>query len=154
MKKILLSITLLATSFSFAKAQGTLGKGNTQLNLGVGFSGFGLPVRAGLDFGVSRDITIGVQASPYFGSGFTLVGIGATADYHFNHLFKLPSKWDLYAGLGVGYYFVASGTTAFSGVGLVGHAGVRYFFTESLGVNLEGGGGSLSGGTIGITYKF
>ena len=48
---------------TFASAQGPLSKGDTQLNLGVGFSNHGVPVYIGLDHAISRDVTLGGELS-------------------------------------------------------------------------------------------
>ncbi len=159
---------LLATTFSFA--QGTLGKGGKQLNAGLGFSDWGVPIYVGLDFGVHEDITIGPRLSfrnySYTRSGYkynqNLTVLSFNGNYHFNRLLNLPSPWDLYAGLTLGYYFW-SDTKSSSGVyyegesssiGLDAQIGGRYFFNEKFGLNLEFGGGTEAGGRFGITYKF
>jgi hypothetical protein len=40
-----------------------------------------------------------------------------------------------------------------SGIGFDAQVGARYFFNDRFGINLEFGGGTGSGGNIGITYK-
>lgn len=155
--------TLVCSSASFA--QGTLGKGNTQLNAGFGFSSWGVPIYAGLDIGVHESVTIGPRVSfrtynqRILGTRYSqnLIGISFNGNYHFNRLLELPSEWDLYAGLSLGYYIWSSGDFAgaeSSGVGLDAQVGARYFFTDKFGLNLEFGGGYASGGGFGITYKF
>lgn len=165
MKKILLIAGVFLGIFT-ASAQGTLGEGNTQLNAGLGFSGWGVPVYIGLDYGINDDVTVGGEASfrSYTDSYIkhTGIGISANANYHFNRIFRLPSEFDLYGGASLGVYFWNSRWEAgYSGnlsknsplyFGL--QIGGRYFFNDQLGLNLELGGGSTAGGKIGITYKF
>jgi len=165
MKKHLFTFVLLiATTAMFA--QSPLGKGGKQLNAGVGFSSWGLPVYVGLDFGVHKDITLGLEASfrsyndNYIGYKYshTIIGFSGNGNYHFNSLLKIPSSWDLYAGLNIGFYIWMSDSnyhgSSSSGLGLGGQGGIRYFFNSRWAINLEGGGGNaFSGGKIGITYK-
>ena len=58
MKKLVLSVALML-AMSIAHAQNSLPKGDTQFNVGVGLSDYGVPVYIGLDHAVSRDITLG-----------------------------------------------------------------------------------------------
>lgn len=170
MKKlnVLIVFFVLASIFSFA--QGTLGKGGTQFNAGVGFSDWGVPIYAGLDFGVHESITIGPRLS-YRNYAYTrssndyrqsLTVLSFNGNYHFNQLLNLQSPWDFYAGLTLGYYLWSDVKTS-SGVYYVGKSstlgldaqiGGRYFFTNDFAVNLEFGGGTGAGGSLGITYKF
>jgi len=165
MKKFLLAITLLAI-FGISYGQSSLPKGQAQLNAGVGISGWGIPVYFGIDYGISKNITIGGELSyrTFHESwkdntyNHNIIGVSGNANYHFNTVLKIPSKFDLYAGLNVGYYAWTSTTgydgTNSSGLGLGIQAGGRYFFTKGLGLNLEvGGGNAFSGGKIGITVK-
>lgn len=161
MKKALLSVALLA-AFTQSKAQGSLEKGKAQVNVGVGFSGWGIPVYAGLDFGVHKNITIGFEGSyrswDNIGYKFSIIGISGNANYHFNQVLNLPKEMDLYAGLNVGYYIYNTPSgylgTSLSTLGVSGQAGFRYFFNNKIGGNIElGGGSATSGGKIGITIK-
>jgi outer membrane immunogenic protein len=168
MKKIIFLIVSFICVGSFA--QSPLGKGRVQFNAGIGASGWGIPVYAGLDFGVAPDITVGVEGSyrsysqSYFNDKYSssIIGIGANGNYHFNRVLEIPSKWDLYAGLGLGYYIWNDNynnnnfnRTNASGIGFGGQVGGRYFFSNNFAVNLElGGASSTSGAKIGITYKF
>lgn len=166
--KFIIVFILMASTFSFA--QGTLGNGGKQLNAGVGFSDWGVPVYVGLDFGVHEDITIGPRLSfrnySYTRSGYkykqNLAVLSFNGNYHFNKLLNLTSPWDVYAGLTLGYYFWSDAKSSNGGiyegnsseVGLDLQIGGRYFFNDQLGINLELGGGHDAGGRFGITYKF
>lgn len=162
MKKILFTIAFAIVS-SITFAQGTLGAGNLQANGGVGFSGWGVPVYAGVDYGISDEITVGGEFSFRTTSAasvnYTAIGISANGNYHFNKILKIPSEFDVYAGASLTYYNWSSNvkavTSAYnSGIGFTGQLGGRYFFTDQLGVNLEFGAGNVAGGKLGITYKF
>ena len=155
---------------SFSYAQGTLGNGGKQFNAGLGFSDWGIPIYAGLDFGVHESVTIGPRASfrnyAYTRTGNeyrqTLTVLSFNGNYHFNRLLELPSPWDFYAGLTIGYYFwsdvKSSGGINYVGksstLGMDAQIGGRYFFSDQFGLNLEFGGGTGAGGSFGITYKF
>lgn len=160
--------------FGLANAQ-RVQQGETQLNAGVGFANaYGLPVYAGVDYGVHPDITVGAEASfatknysyanysDFKGKWFA---IGVNGNYHFNTLLKIPNKFDVYAGVTLAYnsftYDYPNNWNGYgwdskaSGVGFGGQVGGRYYFTDKFGVNVEFGGGTvLSGGKAGISYKF
>lgn len=164
MKKTILITFILITSLSFSQAP--LGKGGKQLNAGVGFSTWGVPLYLGADFGVHEDITLGLEVSyrqykqKYSGIYYNqaIWGFSGNANYHFNTLLSIPEKWDLYAGINVGFFYWTydsdySGDKT-SGLGLGGQLGLRYFFNDKFAINLEGGGGNaFSGGKLGLTIK-
>jgi outer membrane immunogenic protein len=165
MKKITTLIFLAIVPVLILNAQCPLKKGAFQLNGGLGYSGGGVPVFAGVDFGAFHDVTTGIEASfrPYtediYGTKYTskVFSIVGNGNYHFNTLLEIPKKWDFYAGITMGYYSWSlpadyQGNSS-SGFGFGAQIGGRYFFNKRLGLNLEfGGGSSLSGGKIGITY--
>ncbi|MDO9511227.1 MAG: hypothetical protein Q7J34_05680 [Bacteroidales bacterium] len=151
-------IFISGTAFS----QSPLPVGKTQLNLGVGLSEWGVPFYIGLDFGVIKDITMGVEVSyrSYNDKHYNhnIMGFSGNGNYHFNSLLNIPSRWDFYAGLNLGFY-VWSSPDAYSGnhssgLGLGGQIGGRYFLTNKVALNLEfGGGNAFSGGKFGLTIK-
>ncbi|MFP5039761.1 hypothetical protein [Parasediminibacterium sp. JCM 36343] len=167
MKKILLAFTVLL-AFGTSYGQGSLTPGKAQLNLGLGFSSWGVPVYLGIDYGASRDITVGGELSvrsyredwrgnhDYYKS--TITGISGNVNYHFNRVLEIPKDFDFYAGLNVGFYVwslpAAYDGTHSSGLGLGGQVGGRYYFTNKFGLNLEFGGNNAFGnGKIGVTFK-
>lgn len=166
MKKIFVFICIAVISISAAIAQGSLPKGATQLNTGLGFSGWGVPVYIGFDYGVHPDISIGAEFSfrsyreDWHGDKYShsVIGIAGNANYHFNTLLSIPSEWDFYAGLNLGFYIWNSPNDYpgdhVSGLGLGAQIGGRYYFNNRIGLNLEIGGGTVaSDGKIGITVK-
>lgn len=165
MKHIFWTVILLF-SVAVVFAQSPLTPGETQFNLGVGFSNFGSPVYAGLDFGLGRDVSLGAEVSykryreSYSDNRWNhnVIGVSGNLNYHFNYILQIPSDWDFYAGVNVGFYVVNSPNnypgSYKSELGLGGQLGMRYFFTNSFGVNLEvGGGNAFAGGKIGVTLK-
>lgn len=165
-------IVLFSICLSSAFAQGSLEKNKAQIDAGLGVSGWGIPIYAGADYAIHEAITIGGNLSyrknseSYFGSKYSqsLTVISVNGNYHFNELLKLPSPWDLYAGLSLGYYVWSkakwkdgNGTSYYggesSGVGINVQIGGRYFFTDKFGVNVELGGGTGSAANLGVTFK-
>ncbi len=136
------------------------------MNTGLGFSSDGLPIYMGLDYGIHENITLGGELS--FRSNeekyrnieyeHSVIGVFGNTNYHFNNLMEIPSNWDVYAGLSLGFYIWDSpddydGSEA-SGLGLAGQLGARYYFNKKFGINLELGGGNVfSGGKFGISIR-
>jgi len=165
MKKLFIVSTFLLV-VSIAKSQGSLPVGKAQFNVGVGFSGWGVPVYAGIDVGVSQDITLGGELSVRsYREGWkgyyyrhSIIGVSANGNYHFNRVLNIPRQFDFYAGINIGFYSWHSpdgypGDHS-SGVGLGAQIGGRYYFNNKVGLNLEIGGGDVfSDGKIGLTFK-
>ncbi|MBC8155615.1 MAG: hypothetical protein H7Z72_22230 [Bacteroidetes bacterium] len=174
MKKIfslVLVLTLLVSSASFAQL--AIDKGTKFINLGIGVGGGGgvggVAFGGSLDFGVAPNITVGAQvAYRSFDYGFTgfngnvsYLYLAARGSYHFNELLNLSTdKADLYAGIGLGYQnvsysdsFGAGFNTFGSGIFVPLHLGGRYFFNEKLGGFVEVGDG-IAPLLLGVTLKF
>lgn len=162
MKKWILLAVLACTASMTSYAQSPIGKGGSQLNMGIGLHGGHIPLYLGYDYGVHPDITVGPQLN--FDLGLEYLGISARGDYHFNSIMSIPQNWDFYAGLSLG---------AVVGLDLYDHdhhhhhghhgldldaglqIGGRYYWNSSWGINLEIGGGSHhSGGRLGLSYRF
>jgi outer membrane immunogenic protein len=164
MKKLSIILLLTVITLFSVSAQSSLEKGRKQLNAGLGFSGWGVPIYVGMDFGVSRDVTLGLETSirsykeNYDNSHYNsyILGLSGNFNYHFNRILEIPSNWDFYAGLNVGFYGWSSPDgypgPGDSGFGLGAQIGGRYFFNDNFGLNLEfGGGNAFSQGKFGIT---
>lgn len=164
-KNILLTIAFVfITLFSFS--QNPSSSGSNQLNLGVGFSGWGIPVYIGLDHYITQDLSLGGELSyrSYHENwnnntyNQSITGISANLNYHFSTILNLPSAWDLYAGANLGFFIWNTPNTYngdnHSGLGFGGQIGTRYYLSNRLALNLEfGGGNAFSGGKFGITIK-
>ena len=164
MRKLFLSLGLMFL-VSMGYAQSPLRVGQTQLNVGLGLSDYGLPVYVGFDHAVHPDITLGGELSyrgyddhDYYDYHLNSWGISGNGNYHFNSILDIPRNWDFYAGLNVGFY-VWNAPDGYhgdhtSGLGLGAQIGGRYYFNNKVGINLEvGGGNEFSGGKIGLTVK-
>lgn len=166
MKKVTVILSIILFVASYAHAQAPLGKGGKQFNAGLGFSSKGMPLYMGLDFGVHKDFTLGIEGSfrsysetwKNYHYSHSIFGFSGNGNYHFNTILEIPSNWDFYAGLNLGFYIWSSpsgyGGSETSGLGLAGQIGGRYFINRKFGLNLEfGGGNAFSGGKFGITVK-
>jgi outer membrane immunogenic protein len=165
MKHFILGATLLLIC-SISSAQSYLQNEVDQINVGFGFSSWGLPVYIGYDHGVNNDVTFGLEASfrsynEHYGDfkyNHSIIGFSGNGNYHFNRLLEIPSDFDFYAGLNLGFYVWSSPNSYngknSSGLSLGAQVGGRYFFSSKAGINLEiGGGNAFSGGKIGLTIK-
>lgn len=166
MRKLLWTIVILILSIAVF-AQSPVDKGQMQFNAGIGLSSWGIPVYLGLDYGVHPDITVGGELTfrsyhekwEGYRYNHSVVGIAGNGNYHFNRILNIPSKWDFYAGLNLGFYIFNSPSdypgSHTSGLDLGGQVGGRYYFSEKFGINLEfGGGNAFKGGKLGISLKF
>ncbi|MES2780865.1 MAG: outer membrane beta-barrel protein [Bacteroidota bacterium] len=166
MKSKVLTTVVLCMAALAVVAQGPIGKGQNQLNVGVGLSSWGIPVYVGFDHGVHQDVTLGGELSfrsyrnNYSNKDYnhSIIGISGNGNYHFNTLLDIPKSWDLYAGLNIGFYIWNSSSayrgSGSSGLGLGAQIGGRYYITNKLGLNLElGGGNAFSGGKFGLTIR-
>lgn len=176
MKKGFALLLAAAATFGFSKKADAqvYSQGAKLLNVGVGLGagyGGGLPIGLAFDYGVTKNISVGVQADymswTYAGFGgdysYRFIPVGVRGAYHFDGIGD-PNKVDLYLGLVLGYWI--SSFTAPNGVNtslyndaygskvLVGGiAGGRYMFTPKIGAFAELGY-SVSYGKVGITFKF
>jgi outer membrane immunogenic protein len=167
MKKSITIVLLSLLTVLAVNSQTPHEKRNNQLNAGIGLSGWGVPVYVGLDFGIHHDLSFGIEGSfrsynqNYTGARYnsSITGFSGNLNYHFNRVMNIPSNWDFYAGLNLGYYFWATPSdypgTGSSGIGLGAQIGGRYYISDNFGLNLEfGGGNAFSEGKFGISYIF
>jgi hypothetical protein len=132
-------------------------KGSKVIDLGIGFSGYGTPIHGAFEHFFTDDISAGVFLNFASYSGFSVIWGGVKGNYHFNRILNLnDDKVDLSAGASIGYWSVGGtgfstfGNTVFFGVQIGG----RYFFSDKIGAFAEFGGGNLSGGIVGVSFKF
>ena len=174
MRKLLVLASLILAIGNASAQQASLDRGGVQLNGGFGFTGWGIPVYLGLDFGVAPQITVGgelfYRTDKIAGVRYNNFGVLANGNYHFDKLFRLPSQVDVYAGVSLGFYSWDNDYSGYnrhwvsdydSGLGLRVQTGGRYFFTDNFGVNAElflenNAGNSITSGGFkaGVTYQF
>jgi hypothetical protein len=152
MRKITLLLAFIAITTLAMAQSAPLSKGEKQLNFGLGF-GSGLPAYFGMDFAVHDDITLGGTLGVNL-DGFDYLSIAGRGDYHFNRIIGIPSEWDFYAGLNLGFVTGLNDYTGTSGLDLGAQVGGRYYWNDKWGINLEAGGGMINyGGKVGLTMK-
>jgi outer membrane immunogenic protein len=167
MKRIYLIIIMIVFSIFTIKAQQNVSRNGKQFNAGVGLSGTGFPIYAGIDFYLRNDISLGVEGSlrayneNWSGNNYrhTIIGLSLNGNYHFSDKLEIPKEWDVYGGLNIGFYSWFSPSdyngSGGSGIGIGGQIGSRYFFTRTFALNFElHGGTTLVGCKIGVTQKF
>lgn len=150
MKRIVLlfGIILVSSGLFAQEGEAPLSKGDMQINFGLGFSNWGLPVYGSLDIAVHDDVTIGPEISVIFDSNVVYFGAVARGDYHFNRIIGIPPEWDFYAGGSLGFR-AGHDFNALFGV----QVGGRWYWDERWALNVELGGGSFFGGHIGVSFK-
>ena len=152
MKKII--FVFLFAAFLFAgnafSQSAPLSKGQKQLNFGLGLDSWGLPIYAGLDFAVHKDITIGPEVYLKLEYDSNNFGVAFRGDYHFNSLLGIPKEFDFYAGANINHFFSEHYDHP---TNLDFQIGGRYYWSK-WGVNLELGGGRYTqGGKFGLSLK-
>lgn len=165
MKKALILLAAILLGYA-TQAQYALAVGDKQVNGGIGLSTWGVPVYVGLDFGVDTDISAGAEISyrnnnySYFGDRYrrSVIGISGNANYHFNGIADIPTQYDVYAGLNVGFFIWSEAVAGYggrsSGLGIAGQVGGRYYFNSTSAIHLEFSGGSVFGTKLGLSVKF
>lgn len=183
-RNLLFTALLIIATGSLVKAQSKLAfnNGDNLLNLGIGLGSpyFGagysasLPINPTVSFehgftdAISAGATVSYASSKY---NYNLVGtpysikesatyLGVRGSYHFNALWNIPDKFDVYGGASLGYVIVSVSdsqgyaASAASGAGFGVFAGGKYYFQPSLAIYAELGYQSLSVLNAGITLKF
>jgi len=155
MKKItlLLGIFLIAGALLAQDGKAPLSKGERQLNFGLGFNDWGLPVYAGMDFAVHDDVTVGPMINTVIGGNNAYLGIAGRGDYHFNRIIGIPSEFDFYAGANVGVrmWFDEDNNSSNMSFGI--QVGGRWYWSDQWALNLELGGGTGFGTSLGVSMK-
>ncbi|WP_266362983.1 hypothetical protein [Tellurirhabdus rosea] len=169
MKKIfsfLVAAFLLISVQSFGQL--SVDKGTKFLNAGIGLGGWGgigysgsVALGASFEVGVIPNLTVGGIGAYRGYSGYgAYYSIGARGSYHFNEILSIANdKVDLYGGLGLIYSGWSWNESyigfrdSYGGVGLGGHVGARYFFSEKIGGFAEAGFG-VAPLQLGLTVKF
>ena len=163
MKHLLLATVLLLVTVCI-NAQG-FSKEKANINLGIGITGWGIPVYCGLDYKVNKDFTIGGEFSyRSFGADWNghrqenISEISGNLNYHFNRFMEIPKNVDIYAGISIGFFTwsnpYSNQEKYSSGIGMGVQLGGRYYFSNKMGLNIEfDGGNERFGGKVGLTFK-
>jgi len=165
---------MVALLSSDAIAQNT----DSHLNVGLGLSRWGIPLHFSYDFPVASDINLApwtsIQSynervkynSNELNWSHTIIGLGVSGQYYFDSLLELPEQFDVYGGLGLGFYIwntkykgndfnnVDYTGSASGGLGGFLFVGGRYYMNDKVALNLElKGGNLLSVGQFGVSFR-
>ncbi|RLD73658.1 MAG: hypothetical protein DRJ07_20535 [Bacteroidetes bacterium] len=133
---------LFVLSFS-SFAQSFDGKGDAKINLGYDIYGHGNGIRGSFDIGLCDLFSVGAGAAYYFDNDKNDYYLFARTAMHLGLLLDFPEQLDMYPGISLGYL---SGND----IGYDAYLGIRYFFTEKIGVFAEIG----NTGSVGLSYSF
>jgi len=141
MKKLIILLVLFFTVFS-VQSQSFKGKGDNKIDVGFEVYGNGNGIKATYDYGLSDLFSIGAGASFYFSNDENDYFIYARTNLHLGILMDLPQPFDIYPGFEIGYL-------SSNDIGLSGYLGLKYFFTDKIGVFAEIG----NNGAIGLSLN-
>ncbi len=146
MKKITITLLFVGLFFGFSGSVFAQENHGGALNAFVKF-GSNSRIGANYEIQVLKNLTIAPEVIVPF--DFDYFVLGARADYYFDGLLKLPTAWDIYAGVDTG--IIVNGDDSFD---FNIHGGVEYKFAENWGILGEFGGGTSTTGGIGVAYHF
>ena len=142
MKKVLLSL-IVVCAFGLQDA-------NAQAQKYMNFGGLGTGLYFGMEFPVAAPITLGFHASTNY--NFDNLYVAGKGNYYFDELFPLPSEWDFYAGLNLGWRIDGNDNkNGNDGFSFGGQVGGRWFWSDRWGINGEFGWGNGALGGVGVT---
>lgn len=120
---------------------GGIKNGDNIVHIGATLGGFGFNVNGSYEKAVHINnmlpFTFGGIAGFTFGSGYSRLNVDGLAKYHFNFGVE---PLDVYAGVMLGAYGAfPRGYNPYFNFDYGGFAGATWFFTDKMGVTLEGG---------------
>lgn len=124
-------------------AQSYEGKGDMKFDVGYDLYGYGTGIKTNFDYGSGKLFSIGAGASFYLSNDENDYFIYARTSFHLGELLDLPCRLDIYPGIELGYL-------SRSDVGITGYLGMRYFFSERIGLFAEIGNNGAIGLSINI----
>ncbi|MDD2530705.1 MAG: hypothetical protein PHN41_05695 [Bacteroidales bacterium] len=163
MKKILIvAILCLGLGFSsFAAETPVFKKGDKVLSFGTGFGGWGFPVEASFMYGLvdntfkAPGLTFSIGG--YFGTSFhknyNLIMPGFRAQLNYTFVENLEVYGGLMAAFRIWNYSDNYNDKHGNGLWPGAYVGLRYYFTEKIGMYLETGYG-ITYGSVGVSFKF
>lgn len=137
---LFLSASLLTAAYTKKKAPlrrsnlVSFHKGDKFLTPQIGLYSGEIPIGVNFEYAMTENIGIGGTVMAWFGSGYSIFFPSIDGAYHFTML--EVEKLDLFAGVGIGFAFAASGGGT-SDLGISPFIAARYWFSEKLGVSLR-----------------
>jgi len=129
MKNLIITF-ILCVSIAHVQSQSFEGKGDSKANIGFDFYGYGYGVKVTYDYGLSDVISIGAGSSFYLNNDENDYYLYFRSNVHLGILLDLPSQFDIYPGIELGYL-------SRSDIGLSAYLGLKYFFSDKIGIFAE-----------------
>jgi len=129
MKNLIITLILCVAVVS-VQSQSFEGKGDSKLNLGFDFYGYGYGIKVTYDYGLGDVISIGAGSSFYLNNDENDYYLYFRSNVHLGILLDLPSQFDIYPGIELGYL-------SRSDIGLSAYIGLKYFFSDKIGIFAE-----------------
>lgn len=123
-------------------AQSYEGQGDMKFDVGYEIYGKGTGIKTTFDYGLGELFSVGLGASFYLSNEVNDYFIYGRTSLHFGELLDLPCRLDIYPGIELGYL-------SSNDIGIGGYLGIRYFFSEKIGVFAEIG----NNGSVGISIN-
>lgn len=172
MKKTTALICLLILLvFKTLFAQAPLGFDKVQFNAGFGISDRGVPVYAGMDYGLAELISFGgeIQYSVFNESwkgdewNHSSFLVAINSNYHFDEMLRIPPIYNVYAGLSLGFEMISSQAEKkevvadyegdySSSLYYSANFGGRYFFSDHFAAKVQIGFGTMIISRFGISW--
>ena len=170
---IVITVASAQTEFMDHGGSTALQKGHFQVNLGSGYTNWGVPIYGGVDYAFNEDITLGgfVSYSSYSENWFNaswkheVLSAFGSINMHVNRLLQFDEDVDLYGGISLGFSSFSTKASdnsnpaltysgdKNSGLLFAIQAGGRYYFTDNLGAIGEVLVGNMVGLRVGLTYR-
>ena len=141
MRKIFAILSLFIFVF-YTQAQSYDGQGDHKINIGYELYAKN-GIKATYDFGLSDMFSIGAGISLYLNNDVDDYFISTRISGHLGNVLDLPTKLDIYPVVELGYL-------SSNDITIGGYAGIRYFFTENIGVFAEIGTSGVLGLSINL----
>ena len=141
MKKLVILSCLLFLGTSYLPAQAFRGDGDKKVQVGFVPYGYGSGLSGVVDYGLTELFSVGAGAELYFGNNSNNFYLFGRGDIHLAELLDMPTETDLYPGIDLGL----TGNS----LGLGGHLGFRYYFSDNIGAYIEVG----SRGSLGVSVN-
>lgn len=123
-------------------AQSYKGQGDMKFDVGYELYGEGTGIKTTFDYGLGEVFSIGLGASYYLSNEDNDYFVYGRTSIHFGEIFDFPCQLDIYPGIEIGYL-------SSNDIGFSGYLGIRYFFSEKIGVFAELG----NNGSVGISIN-
>ncbi len=128
--KNLIFTFILCVSMTHIHSQSYEGKGDSKVNIGSDFYGYGYGIKATYDYGLGDVFSIGAGSSFYLNNDENDFYLYFRSNVHLGILLDLPQQFDIYPGVELGYL-------SRSDIGLSAYLGLKYYFSDKIGIFAE-----------------